>query len=79
VATASYQNTIGAGTLNTVWRDPAFDPKLRAFYYVRVIEIPTPSWPAFDALRFKVTLPPGVRVKQQERAYTSAIWYTPAA
>jgi hypothetical protein len=79
LATASYQNTIGAGTLATVWRDPAFDPKLRAFYYVRVIEIPTPSWPAYDAVRFKVKLAPEVRVKQQERAYTSAIWYTPAA
>jgi hypothetical protein len=79
LATASYQNTIGAGTLATVWRDPAFDPKLRSFYYVRVIEIPTPSWPAYDAVRFKVKLAPEVRVKQQERAYTSAIWYTPAA
>ncbi len=78
VATASYTNTIGAGSLATVWTDPDFDPKLRAFYYVRVIEIPTPSWPAFDALRFKVKLGPEARVKQQERAYTSAIWYTPA-
>jgi Protein of unknown function (DUF3604) len=79
VATASYQNTIGAGTLAAVWSDPAFDPTQRAFYYVRVLEIPTPSWPAYDALRFKVKLGPEVRVEQQERAYTSAIWYTPAA
>jgi hypothetical protein len=79
VATATYQNTIGAGTLATVWTDPSFDPKQRAFYYVRVIEIPTPSWPAYDAVRFKLKLTPEVRVKQQERAYTSAIWYTPAA
>jgi hypothetical protein len=78
VATATYKNTIGAATLSTVWTDPEFDPKLRAFYYIRVIEIPTPSWPAFDALRFKLTLTPDVRVKQQERAYTSPIWYTPA-
>jgi hypothetical protein len=77
VATASYTNTIGAANLATVWTDPGFDPKQRAFYYVRVIEIPTPSWPAYDALRFKLKLAPDVRVKQQERAYTSAIWYTP--
>ncbi len=79
VATATYQNTIGAGNLATVWTDPEFDPKLRAFYYVRVMEIPTPSWPAYDAVRFKLKLGPEVRVKQQERAYTSAIWYTPQA
>jgi len=78
VATATYKNTIGAATLNTVWTDPEFDPGVRAFYYLRVIEIPTPSWPAYDALRFKVTLTPDVRVKQQERAYTSPIWYSPA-
>lgn len=77
VATATYRNTIGAPTLATVWRDPEFDPKLRAFYYLRVLEIPTPSWPAFDAVRYKLKLPPEVRVKQQERAYTSAIWYSP--
>lgn len=77
VATASYRNTIGAPTLATVWRDPEFDPKLRAFYYLRVLEIPTPSWPAFDAARYKLKLPPEVRVKQQERAYTSPIWYSP--
>ena len=79
VATATYTNTIGAANLATVWTDPGFDPKQRAFYYVRVIEIPTPSWPAYDALRFKLKLAPDVRVKQQERAYTSAIWYTPSA
>lgn len=78
VATASYTNTIGAPTLAKVWTDPEFDPAVRAFYYVRVLEIPTPSWPAFDAVRYKLKLPPEVRVKQQERAYTSAIWYTPA-
>lgn len=79
VAAATYQNSIGAPTLATVWSDPEFDPKLRAFYYVRVLEIPTPSWPAYDAVRFKVKLNPEVRVKQQERAYSSAIWYTPTA
>jgi hypothetical protein len=79
VATATYKNTIGAASLSTVWTDPEFDPAARAFYYVRVIEIPTPSWPAFDALRFKLTLTPDVRVKQQERAYTSPIWINPIA
>jgi hypothetical protein len=78
VATATYKNTIGAPTLATVWTDPEFDPAVRAFYYVRVMEIPTPSWPAYDAVRFKLKLTPDVRVKQQERAYTSAIWYSPA-
>ncbi|MGH6786963.1 MAG: DUF3604 domain-containing protein [Novosphingobium sp.] len=79
VAKATYANTIGAATLSTVWSDPEFDPKLRVFYYLRVLEIPTPSWPAYDAVRYKLTLPADVRVKAQERAYTSAIWYTPAA
>ena len=50
---------------------------MRAFYYVRVIEIPTPRWSAYDAVRFKLKLAPDVQVKQQERAYTSAIWYNP--
>ena len=79
VATATYRNDVGAASLSTVWSDPEFDSKLRAFYYLRVFEIPTPSWPAYDAVRFKLTLTPEVRVKSQERAYTSAIWYTPAA
>ena len=61
----------------TVWSDPEFDPTAKTFYYVRVIEIPTPTWVAFDALRYKLKLPPEVRVKSQERAYTSPIWYDP--
>ena len=77
LATATYKNTIGAATLATVWTDPEFDPAVRAFYYVRVIEIPTPRWSAYDAVRFKLKLAPDVQVKQQERAYTSAIWYNP--
>ena len=79
VARASYTNAIGAPELMTVWNDPEFDPTVKAFYYVRVIEIPTPTWVAFDALRYKLKLPPEVRVKAQERAYTSPIWYDPAA
>ena len=77
LTTATYQNSIGAASLTTVWTDPEFDAVVRAFYYVRVIEIPTPSWPAYDAVRYKLKLTPDVRVKQQERAYTSPIWYTP--
>ncbi len=77
VATATYQNTIGAPALTVVWTDPEFDPAVRAFYYVRVMEIPTPSWPAYDAVRYHVKLTPEVRVKAQERAYTSPIWYSP--
>jgi hypothetical protein len=77
VATATYKNSIGAAALTTVWTDPAFDPAISSFYYLRVLEIPTPSWPAYDAVRYKLKLPPEVRVKSQERAYTSPIWYTP--
>jgi len=79
VNTATYQNSIGAPTLATVWSDPDFDPGQRAFYYVRVLEIPTPTWVDFDKVRFKLTLPPEIPLKGQERAYTSAIWYSPAA
>ena len=78
VKNASYTNAIGAATLETYWKDPAFDPKQRAFYYVRVIEIPTPRWTTYDAKFFGVTLPKDVPVSIQERAYTSPIWYTPA-
>ena len=78
LATATYKNTIGAANLATVWTDPEFDPAVRAFYYLRVLEIPTPRWPVYDAIRFKLKLTPDVQVKQQERAYTSAIWYNPA-
>ena len=78
VATATYKNSIGAAALTTVWTDPAFDPAISSFYYLRVLEIPTPSWPAYDAVKYKLKLPPEVRVKSQERAYTSPIWYTPA-
>ena len=71
------QNTIGAPELITVWKDPDFDAKQRAFYYVRVIEIPTPRWTAYDAKRFGVKPLPGTRMTITERAYTSPIWYTP--
>ncbi|MEE8607560.1 MAG: DUF3604 domain-containing protein [Nitrospiraceae bacterium] len=77
VANASWTNTIGATELITVWKDPDFDSKQRAFYYARVIEIPTPRWTAFDAKYFKVNMPKEVPMTTTERAYTSPIWYTP--
>ncbi len=73
----SWTNTIGASELGAVWQDPDFDPAERAFYYARVIEIPTPRWTAYDAVRFNVKMPESVTLKTQERAYTSPIWYTP--
>jgi Protein of unknown function (DUF3604) len=77
VAEATYTNAIGAPVLETTWKDPAFDPKQRAFYYVRVIEIPTPRWTTYDAKFFGVALPKDVPASVQDRAYTSPIWYTP--
>ncbi len=77
VAEATWTNTIGDPELIAVWRDPDFDPTLRAFYYARVIEIPTPRWTAYEASRFNIKLPANVPMTVQERAYTSPIWYTP--
>ena len=67
----------GAGEMITVWKDPEFDPALRAFYYVRVIEIPTPRWTAYDAKRFGTKPLDGTTMTVTERAYTSPIWYSP--
>jgi len=78
IADASYTNTIGDPLLSAHWVDPNFDPKQRAFYYVRVIEIPKPRWTAYDAKFFKIKMPDHVRMTVQDRAYTSPIWYTPA-
>ena len=78
LATASYTNTIGAPILSALWQDPEFDPVQRAFYYVRVLEIPTPRWTAFDAKFYGVEMSPEVPMTLQERAYTSPVWYTPA-
>ena len=77
LAIPSWTNTIGAAELGSVWTDPEFDPTLRAFYYARVIEIPTPRWTAYDRVKFKLDLPAEVPLKTQERAYTSPIWYNP--
>jgi len=75
--TASYNNTIGDPTLAAYWQDPDFDHKQKAFYYVRVLEIPTPRWTTFDAMLFDRDIPEGAPESIQERAYTSPIWYAP--
>jgi hypothetical protein len=78
IKNASYTNTIGDPEFSITWKDPHFDKDQLAFYYVRVIEIPTPRWPAYDAKRYGITdLPRGTLMVTQERAYTSPIWYTP--
>lgn len=75
--TATYANTIGAAELTGTFTDPDFDPAQAAFYYVRVLEIPTPRWTLFDQLRFNDPMPEKVALVHQERAFSSPIWYTP--
>ena len=77
VASATYTNSIGDALMMAYWKDPEFDPQQRAFYYVRVLEIPTPRWTTYDAAFFGVELPKDIEPTHQERAYTSPIWYTP--
>lgn len=77
LAAASYTNTIGDAVLVAHWEDPTFDPDERAFYYARVLEIPTPSWVAYDEASFEARAPDEAVRKQQDRAYTSPIWYAP--
>jgi hypothetical protein len=74
VADASWTNTIGEAQLTAVWEDPDFDPKKKAFYYVRVLEIPTPRWTAYDAKYFDIDMSEEIPMVLQERAYTSPIW-----
>ena len=74
---ANWTNTIGASELATVWTDPDFDSNQKAFYYARVIEIPTPRWVVYDKVRLGAKIPKEAKLIHQERAYTSPIWYTP--
>ena len=74
---ANWTNTIGASELAIVWTDPDFDPDQKAFYYGRVIEIPTPRWVLYDKVRLGANVPKEAKLVHQERAYTSPIWYTP--
>lgn len=77
VSEASYSNSVGAAELSAWWQDPDFNPRVPSFYYVRVLEIPTPRWTAYDARRFNLKLPAHIPMQQQERAYSSPIWYQP--
>lgn len=77
IVVSRWTNTIGAPELITVWEDPDFEPGQAAVHYTRVIDIPTPRWSAYDAKRYRVTLPEEAPRVTQERAYTSPIWYTP--
>jgi hypothetical protein len=79
VENASYTNTIGAVELKAVWTDPEFDPSLHAFYYARVLEIPTPRWTTLQAKALGIAPPDIVAATVQERAWSSPIWYTPGA
>ena len=76
---ATYNNSIGADALRGYWQDPSFDPEQRAFYYARVMEIPTPRWLAYDRKNYDLydEMPDDVRYSSQERAYSSPIWYSP--
>ncbi|NMM48275.1 DUF3604 domain-containing protein [Marinigracilibium pacificum] len=78
VEKATWENSIGDSELKAIWTDPDFDPNQRAFYYVRVIQIPTPRWTAYDALNYDLEMTDDVPMSLQERAYTSPIWYTPS-
>ena len=77
IETASWSNTIGDSELAAVWTDPDFDASQSAFYYARVLEIPTPRWIVYDAFKYGIDIPEGATTIGQERAYTSPIWYTP--
>ena len=74
---ATWKNSIGARVMSVTWQDPDFNPDELAFYYVRVLEIPTPRWTTYDAAAFGVELPDEMSKVIQERAYSSPIWYTP--
>ena len=73
-----YANSIGATELSVVWRDPQFNPTKAAAYYLRVLEIPTPRWSTLLAVQYGVAPPSGVPATEQQRGWSSPIWYTPA-
>ena len=77
VEKATYTNTIGDAVMAAYWQDPNFDPGQHAFYYVRVLEIPTPRWTTYDAAFYGIKRPDNVPASIQDRAYTSPIWYAP--
>jgi hypothetical protein len=77
VPNATYKNTIGTPLLTAYWKDPEFDAKQRAFYYGRVIQIPTPRWMTYDQKRFGIKMADYVPMTVTDRAYTSPVWYTP--
>lgn len=77
VENASYSNSIGAAHLNAYWKDPTFNAAQRAFYYVRVVQIPSPRWTAYDQKRYGIKMDAKVPMTVTERAYTSPIWYSP--
>jgi hypothetical protein len=79
IGKGTYANTIGAVELKTVWTDSEFDPSLHAFYYARVLEIPTPRWTTIQAAQLGIAPPDTVHATQQERAWSSPIWCTPTA
>jgi hypothetical protein len=78
IENATYTNTVGSAELKTVWTDPEFDPSLHAFYYARVLEIPTPRWTTIQAKKLDIAPPDVVAPTVQERAWSSPIWYTPS-
>ena len=78
VSTATYRNDIGAAELSAAWTDPDFDPSQACAYYARILEIPTPRWSTYDAVRHGKPIPANAPASVQQRAWTSPVWYTPS-